>query len=119
VFEGGGRIKDFNGHYYEWREEQKRIDAIRVAQEKAAVSAVEEAPKEKVKLSFKERAEWEALPEEISVLEAERDALNAVFESTDQDPDAVARAAAEIKVVLAALDNKEMRWLELAEFADE
>jgi hypothetical protein len=42
-----------------------------------------------------------------------------VFESTDQDPDAVARAAAEIKVVLAALDNKEMRWLELAEFADE
>ena len=35
VFEGGGRIKDFNGHYYEWREEQKRIDAIRVAQEKA------------------------------------------------------------------------------------
>jgi len=38
VFEGGGRIKDFNGHYYEWREEQKRIDAIRIAQEKAVVA---------------------------------------------------------------------------------
>ena len=31
VFEGGGRIKDFNGRYYEWREEQKRIDAIRTS----------------------------------------------------------------------------------------
>jgi hypothetical protein len=45
--------------------------------------------------------------------------LNAVFEGTDQDPDEVARAATEIKAVLAALDEKEMRWLELAEFADE
>ena len=119
VFEGGGRIKDFNGHYYEWREEQKRIDAIRVAQEKAAVVVIEEAPKEKVKLSFKERLEWESLPEEIAALEEKRNALNAVFEGTDQDPDEVARAATEIKAVLAALDEKEMRWLELAEFADE
>jgi hypothetical protein len=31
----------------------------------------------------------------------------------------VARAATEVKEVLAALDEKEMRWLELAEFADE
>ncbi len=119
VFEGGGRIKDFNGHYYEWREEQKRIDAIRVAQEKMVVAVTEEAPKEKVKLSFKERIEWEALPEEIAALEAKRDALNAVFEGIDQDPEEVVRAAEEIKVVLAELDEKEMRWLELAEFANE
>jgi ATP-binding cassette subfamily F protein uup len=72
-----------------------------------------------VKLSFKERLEWESLPEEIAALEAERDALNAVFEGTNQDPEAVAQAATEIKAVLAALDEKEMRWLELAEFADE
>jgi ATP-binding cassette subfamily F protein uup len=119
VFEGGGRIKDFNGHYYEWREEQKRIDAIRIAQEKAVVANVEEVTKEKVKLSFKERLEWESLPEEIAALEEKRDALNAVFESEDQDPEEVARAATEVKEVLAALDEKEMRWLELAEFADE
>ena len=83
------------------------------------VAITEEAPKEKVKLSFKERIEWEALPEEIAALEAKRDALNAVFEGTNQDPEAVAQAATEIKAVLAALDEKEMRWLELAEFADE
>ena len=59
------------------------------------------------------------LPEEIAALEAKRDALNAVFEGIDQDPEEVVRAAEEIKVVLAELDEKEMRWLELAEFANE
>ena len=59
------------------------------------------------------------MPEEIAALEAERDALIAVFEGTKQGPEAVAQAATEIKAVLAALDEKEMRWLELAEFADE
>ena len=59
------------------------------------------------------------MPEEIAALEEKRDALNAVFESEDQDPEEVARAATEVKGVLAALDEKEMRWLELAEFADE
>ena len=44
------------------------------------------------------------------------DALNAVFEGAEQDPEEVAAAAEEIKEVLAELDEKEMRWLELSEF---
>jgi hypothetical protein len=38
-----------------------------------------------------------------------------VFEGTEQDPEEVAKAAAEIQEVLDALDEKEMRWLELSE----
>jgi len=118
VFEGGGRIKDFNGRYYEWREEQKRIDAIRNTVVKEKEIEVEEPKKEKVKnkLSYMEKREWDELPGQIEVLEARRDALNAVFEGTDQDPEEVASAAEEIKEVLAELDEKEMRWLELSEF---
>ena len=41
--------------------------------------------------------------------------MNAVFESQEQDPEEVAKAAAEIQEVLDALDEKEMRWLELSE----
>ena len=62
-----------------------------------------------------EKREWDALPGEIEALEARRDALNAVFESTEQDPQEVAKAAAEIQKVIDALDEKEMRWLELSE----
>ena len=120
VFEGGGRIKDFNGRYYEWREDQKRIEAISTAAPKELVPE-KETKKEKVKtkLNFNEKREWEELPEQIAALEARRDALNSVFEGTDQDPDEVLRAAAEVQEVIAELDEKEMRWLELSEFADE
>lgn len=116
VFEGAGRIKDFNGRYYEWREDQKRIDAIKTKASKEIEPVKEKKEKVKTKLSYMERREWDELPGEIEALEARRDALNAVFVSSDQDPDEVAAAAAEIKEVLTQLDEKEMRWLELSEF---
>ena len=120
VFEGGGRIKDFNGRYYEWREDQKRIDAISTAGPKElAPEKTKKKDKVKTKLNFNEKREWEELPGQIEALEARRDALNKVFEGTDQDPDEVIRAAAEIKEVIAELDEKEMRWLELSEFENE
>ncbi len=120
VFEGGGRIKDFNGRYYEWREDQKRIDAISTAVPKElALEKTKKKEKVKTKLNFNEKREWEELPGQIEALEARRDALNKVFEGNDQDPDEVIRAAAEIKEVIAELDEKEMRWLELSEFDNE
>ena len=116
VFEGGGRIKDFNGHYYEWREEQKRIDAIRTSVAKEVPKEEPKKEKVKTKLSYMEKREWDELPGQIEALEARRDALNAVFEGAEQDAEEVAAAAEEIKEVLAELDEKEMRWLELSEF---
>jgi ATP-binding cassette subfamily F protein uup len=116
VFEGGGRIKDFNGRYYEWREEQKRIDAIRTSVAKEVPKEEPKKEKVKTKLSYMEKREWDELPGQIEALEARRDALNAVFEGAEQDPEEVAAAAEEIKEVLAELDEKEMRWLELSEF---
>jgi ATP-binding cassette subfamily F protein uup len=116
VFEGGGRIKDFNGRYYEWREEQKRIDAIRTTVAKEVPKEEPKKEKVKTKLSYMEKREWDELPGQIEALEARRDALNAVFEGAEQDPEEVAAAAEEIKEVLAELDEKEMRWLELSEF---
>jgi ATP-binding cassette subfamily F protein uup len=116
IFEGGGRIKDYNGRYYEWREEKKNIDAIRTTNIKAEPKKEPKKEKVKTKLSFKEKREWDELPNEIAALEARRDELNAVFESSHQEPSEVEAAASEIKLVLKALDEKEMRWLELSEF---
>jgi ATP-binding cassette subfamily F protein uup len=116
IFEGGGRIKDFNGRYYEWREEQKRIDAIRTSAAKEVPKEEPKKEKVKTKLSYMEKREWDELPGQIEALEARRDVLNRVFEGAEQDPEEVAAAAEEIKEVLAELDEKEMRWLELSEF---
>lgn len=119
VFEGGGRIKDFNGRYYEWREEQKRIDAIGTTKTTVVETLEAKPKKEKTRLGYMEKREWDALPGEIAALEARRDELNAVFESEEQDPEAIAAAAEELPRVLSALDAKEMRWLELSEYSYE
>ena len=116
IFEGGGRIKDYNGRYQEWREEKKKLDAIRITGNTAGTRQGHKKEKIKTKLSFKEKREWEELPKEIAALETRRDELNAVFESSHQEPSKVEAAASEIKIVLKALDDKEMRWLELSEF---
>ncbi len=119
IFEGGGRIKDFNGRYYEWREDQKRVDAIKTPKGKTVGSPKEEKTAKKNKLSFSEKREWEDLPIQITALEDRREELNQIFESNKQDPDQLVKASEEIERIITELDQKEMRWLELSEFESE
>ena len=119
IFEGGGRIKDFNGRYYEWREDQKRVDAIKTPKGKTVGSPKEKKTAKKNKLSFSEKREWEDLPIQINALEDRREELNQIFESNKQDPDQLVKASEEIERIITELDQKEMRWLELSEFESE
>ncbi|MEJ6760061.1 MAG: ABC-F family ATP-binding cassette domain-containing protein [Flavobacteriales bacterium] len=119
IFEGGGRIKDFNGRYYEWREDQKRVDAIKTPKGKTVDSPKEKKTAKKNKLSFSEKREWEDLPIQITALEDRREELNEIFESNKQDPDQLVKASEEIERIITELDQKEMRWLELSEFESE
>ena len=119
IFEGGGRIKDFNGRYYEWREDQKRVDAIKTPKGKTIDPPKGKKVPKKIKLSFSEKREWEDLPVQIKALEGRRKELNDIFESNQQDADQLVKASEEIERIIAELDQKEMRWLELSEFESE
>tara|TARA_B100000768_G_scaffold65555_1_gene63041 strand:- start:1524 stop:2738 length:1215 start_codon:yes stop_codon:yes gene_type:complete len=119
IFEGGGRIKDFNGRYYEWREDQKRVDAIKTSKGKAIDPPKGKKVPKKTKLSFSEKREWEDLPVQIKALEGRRKELNDIFESNKQDAEQLFKASEEIERIIAELDQKEMRWLELSEFESE
>ena len=65
-------------------------------------------------MSYKEMREFEALTNEIEKLNAEKAALDAVFNSGEVVDDIIEKSARyeEIKTLL---DEKEMRWLELSE----
>lgn len=115
IFEGEGKIKDFNGSYHEWREEKKRLASINTKQSKAQKFPKENNLQVKTKLNYSEKHEWNNLPGEISALEKKRDELNKVFETNSQDSDAIIQASKDIKIIVAELDEKEMRWLELSE----
>ena len=121
VFRGDGQIKDYPGNYSqyrEWQDEQdKEAKKAEVAKlEKAAPTRTRE--KEKKKLSYKEKREFEALESEIEELEARKTELTELLNSGSTDYTALTEWGEELEQVKESLDEKEMRWLELSEFAD-
>lgn len=116
VLEGAGGVKDFPGTYSEyrqWRDERDRETAREAAPEPKTVKPRQDRPR---RLTFGERREFEALTVEIDSLTAEKAELEGAFASGGGEGDiaAMSRRYDEIK---SLLDDKEMRWLELSEFA--
>ena len=122
VFGGEGEIKDFPGNYSDWRDwrNEEKATAAKEAAEKSAKSA---APKQsyrtesKRKLTFKERKEYESLEEEIMALEEEKAEIELAMSSGTLDNDTLVKKSMRIQEVIALIDEKSMRWLELSEFA--
>jgi ATP-binding cassette subfamily F protein uup len=122
VFNGGGDIKDFPGNYTDWRDWREEEKAAAAAQA-AAKAAKENAPKQsyraetKRKLSFKERKEYEALEVEIMELEEEKASIEQALCSGTLGNDELVAKSRRIQDVIALIDEKTLRWLELSEFA--
>ncbi|MBS1584118.1 MAG: ABC-F family ATP-binding cassette domain-containing protein [Bacteroidetes bacterium] len=119
VFEGGGLVRDFPGNYSDYRlwqrDEEKKMAQEKVS-EQAASSAPTEASKEKKKLSFNEKREYEALGKEIAELEMEKTDLSAKMAEAGLPYDELERLGKRFAEVSDLLDEKELRWLELSEY---
>ncbi len=123
VMEGDGRLRDFPGNYSDYRQAVAVAEATLPAQPKRN-SATAETTKEQseatrrqgrqARLNFKERKEYEALEKELDALNAEKEQLEALFNSGAPDPD-IDIHSRRYPELLAEIDEKEMRWLELDE----
>lgn len=120
-FEGEGEVKDVLGNYTNYREflkqeqkNQRKLDKAAMAQKKPEVVAM---PEEKKKLSYKEQQEFEALEQEIAKLEKERSELTEELNKGGEDSETVNKMAMRLGEISRLIDEKEMRWLELSEFA--
>ena len=119
VFTGDGNVKDFVGSYSEYREyiqelRKKEARAAR-AEKPAAAPRVRSAAPEKKKLSFKEQRELEQLEKDLAELESRKAALEQELCSGTLDIAALNSKSKEIEQVIADIDIKEMRWIELSE----
>ena len=134
VFKGEGEIQDFPGNYTQYREwsklQQKSSDASvsknKPEQKSNTVGATEsnggagtakrDANHEnKRKMSFKEKREFEQLSKEIKELENEQKALEEALCSGTLSVDELTEKSKRLPIIKDELDEKEMRWLELAE----
>ncbi len=121
AFEGDGVIKDFPGNYSQYREAlaNEKFTGYEVVAEKIPV--VEEAVvkqknnNEIKKLSFKEKSEFETIEKEMPALQKEKETIEGKMNSGNLNFEELQKAAARVGEIVALLDEKEMRWLELSE----
>ena len=122
VFHGQGNVQDFPGNYTQYRLEAKGKNSEH--NEKASNSQSPIANNQKVKteqkrrLSFKEKRELEELEKQMPLLEEEKAQLEALLSGGATAPDAIAQASKRYQEVQDALDEAELRWLELSEVGE-
>jgi ABC transport system ATP-binding/permease protein len=117
VFEGDGKIRNFNGNYTdyrEWQDEQKNTKSLPpVAVPKKEAAPVQNGSKRK--LSFKEQQEYENLEMEIAAMEFRRDELTGKI-NTGGGHEELTAWAKEVQKLESEIALKSDRWLELAEW---
>jgi ATP-binding cassette subfamily F protein uup len=124
VFEGGGRIEEYVGGYDEWQRQKTRQVAEALAAEPRPLRPAipphattrPKAASQAKSLSFKERREFESLPDRIATLEAE----NARLQAAVAHPDFYKEPRAAIESTLARIETLRIernaayaRWDEL------
>jgi ATP-binding cassette subfamily F protein uup len=121
VFKGDGIIKDFNGDYTDYREmikleerEQRKQEREELLKQKAKEKAAEV---KQPGLSQEEKKEVKRLERQIAKLEEKKAELSERFNSTDISPEQIEEWSKELSAVTEELEEKEMRWMELADMA--
>ncbi|MBE6203572.1 MAG: ABC-F family ATP-binding cassette domain-containing protein [Rikenellaceae bacterium] len=119
VFEGDGKIKDFVGQYSEYREYMQEVEQQRREAERASSPAKPQQQRShdqsKRKLSFKEQRELEQIEADLARLAEERKGLEDKLSSGALSFEQLQEASQRIEALIAEIDEKEMRWLELNE----
>ncbi len=128
VFEGEGVINDFPGNYSQYRmkeidkknniESGKQYTSLSVEDVKPKEENIQvksEAKTEKRKLSFNEKREFEQIEIDMPKLEDEKKSLENKMSEPNLSFDDLQTASNRIGEIIALLEEKELRWLELSE----
>ena len=128
VFKGEGEIQDFPGNYTQYREWSRMQAKDEAEQAKPAKSgnataesdgagtAKRDANFENMrKMSYKEKREYEQLTQEIDALTEEQKKLEEELCSGNLSVEELTEKSKRLPEIKDELDEKEMRWLELAE----
>ena len=123
IFHGNGEVQDFPGNYTQYREWKKlQSKAEEVSSSKFQVSgskgtAASYRNDTRRRLSYKEKQEFQQLERDIEALTLEKAAAEEALSSGTLSVEEITKLSERFQVVTQQLDEKEMRWLELSEYA--
>ncbi len=131
VFKGEGEIQDFPGNYTQyrdWSRLQEKDEAEKAAAGAKATASNSTSTSDgtgtakrdanfenKRKMSYKEKREYEQLTQEIDKLTEEQKKLEEALCSGTLSVEELTEKSKRLPEIKDELDEKEMRWLELAE----
>ncbi|WP_299116108.1 ABC-F family ATP-binding cassette domain-containing protein [uncultured Winogradskyella sp.] len=114
VFRGHGKVDDFPGNYSDFRVYDsslpKQIEASAKTNNTKAVKQ-----NEANKLSYNEQKEYKNLESKIRSLELDKTALEAKFNNPELSQEDINVLSDELQTIINAIEEKELRWFELAE----
>ena len=127
IFHGNGEVQDFPGNYTqyrEWKKLQSKVEA-EVKGQRSKVQGGQEVQGSKPsyrndtrrRLSYKEKQEFQQLEHDIEALTLEKAAAEEALSSGTLSVEEITKLSERFQVVTQQLDEKEMRWLELAEYS--
>ncbi len=120
VFQGDGRVKDFPGNYTQYRAwsalPENKPEASSTKQD-GTTSAQRTQQREKKRLTFREKQEFQQLENDIEQLEEEKKTIVEALSGGAVSVQQIEEMSKRLPVLEAELDEKSMRWLELSEFA--
>ena len=124
VFHGNGDIQDFPGSYSQYRDWKEQNDKEQEARSKEQGTRSKEQEKpdgrnqnRARRLTFKERQEYNQLEKDIATLEAEKKQIETALCGGTTSVDEITRLSKRPPILSDELEEKEMRWLELSEYA--
>jgi ATP-binding cassette subfamily F protein uup len=115
VFRGEGVIEDFPGNYSDFRVYD---DSKPVISETTDTSKKEKSNWKKDnnnKLSYNEQKEYKNIESKIKGLEFDKVELEKKFLAPELTTEEINTLSQELQVIIDAIEDKEMRWLELSE----
>ena len=114
VFQGEGIIDDFPGIYSDYRAYESSQPKQQAKSEKQENTTVVKQNQTN-KLSYNEQKEYKNLESKIRSLELDKKAKEAEFLNADLSQEDIAKLSEELQVIVDTIEEKEMRWFELAE----
>lgn len=127
VFKGNGEVKDFPGNYSQFREwnslqsketDEKRDKSEEKKENKKRPGNENSSSAEKHKMSYKEKREYESLEKDIAALESEKKEIEDKLCGGTSDVEEITSMSKRLAAINDELDEKGMRWLELAEIEE-
>lgn len=113
VLNGDGTVSDIIGNYADYRDHKKQVTAEHKAIEEQKKPEAQKTVTHKV--SYKDKYEFEQLDKEIPVLEEKKADLSAQLNNANLSYEEIDRISQELTKLVEILDEKTLRWMELAD----